>query len=180
MTPTLITAAIIIGATFLFIMFFSLLHKRDRKQKLAKQKIAFSELVARNQLEISEKEELNNYIIAIDKNKFQLVYLDFSGTDAEKIVIDLRKVKSVKVDTEENSIYEERKGKSILIEKQVIKLQLAISLNDPHLSPNFLPFYQMYKDGIQDFTTVKNRAEYWQNIIMSCHKQITDRSKQTA
>lgn len=165
MASTLFTAGLILGITFLFIFFFSLLHKKGKQKLLANQKTKFEDLVSTNNLTIFEKEQFENYLIAIDTLNAKLVYLNFSNTEEEAKVIDLQKIKTTKVDVEENSIYEDRKGKSVFVEKQNTKLQLELTPKDGSQAKELLTFYQVYKDGMLDFNKLKMRIEYWKDNI---------------
>jgi len=59
------------------------------------------------------------------------------------------------VDIEENSIYEDKKGKSVFVEKQISKLQLELASKDAGKSEELPTFYQLYKDGMVDFNKLK-------------------------
>lgn len=166
MTSTLLTAAIILGAIIVLIALFIYVVGKGHNKKVAKQSIVFKDAVLKNNLEISEKEEINHYVFAIDKVKHILLYFNFTNNNIDTTVIDLQKVKSVRVDTEENSIYEEKRGKSVLVEKQVTKVQVEINLEDNQQTQHLLPLYQ-YVDGVQDIGSVKKRAEHWHATIIS-------------
>ena len=145
MASTLFTACIILGLTFLFLFFFSLLHKNGRQKRLAEQQSKFERLVTAHNLTVSEKELFDKYIIAIDVQKGLLVHIDFSNTTDSTSLIDLHKMKTVKVNTEENSIYEEKKGKSYLVEKQLTKMQLELTPKDTNRQNNYCPFINCTK-----------------------------------
>jgi len=172
MASTLFTACIILGLTFLFIFFFSLLHKNGRRKTLVEQQSKFERLVTANNLNICEKELFDKYVIGIDVEKGLLVHIDFSNTPDSTRMIDLQKIKTVKVNTEEHSIYEEKKGKSFLVEKQLTKLQLELTPKDADQPKQLLPFYQLYKDGQHNFNGIKRRIEYWQENINNYLNQI--------
>jgi hypothetical protein len=163
MSETLFIAAIILGAIFIFIIFFVLLHKKGHNKKIARQKVVLADILWKNKLEISVQETINNYLIAIDKVNFILLYINFSKEKEEVILIDLWQIKAIKVTTEDNSIYEQRKGKPVLIDKQVSKLQLEITLVDVEAKANLI-LYE-YKDGVQNFLQIKRSANYWCDLI---------------
>lgn len=163
MTSTLFTAAIILGAVFIFIIFFSFLHKRGNNKKVAQQKLVFADIVWKNKLQISEKQSINNYLLAIDRINFALLYINFSSAKEEVVLIDLWKIRTVKVTTENNSVYEQRKGKSVLVDKQVNKLQLEITMIDNQPTANLVLFE--YRDGMQDFLKIKGYANHWAQLI---------------
>jgi hypothetical protein len=164
MASTLLTAGILLGITFLFIFLFSLLHKKGKNKALANRNAKFNALVAKNNLTIKEREEFEQYQIAIDTTNLKLLYLNFTATTEDVKVIDLQKIKTAKVDIEENSIYENRKGKSVFVEKHILKLQLAITSKDANQPIDLLTFYQ-YQDGMADFNKLKKRIEYWKDNI---------------
>lgn len=177
MSSALFTAAIVLGALFFFIIFFILLHKKGHNKKLARQKTIFADIVWKNKLEISERETINDYLLAIDKINFVLLYVNFGGQKEEVALIDLWNIKTVKVTTEDNSIYEQRKGKAVLIDKQVNKLQLEIALAE-NQKTNLVLFE--YKDGMQDFINIKQRANYWSQLINNSVKELPQSLRQIA
>ena len=132
---------------------------------MAEQQSKFERLVSANNLTISEKELFDKYVIAIDVERGLLVHIDFSNAEDSTRLIDLHTIKTVKVNTEENSIYEEKKGKPFLVEKQLTKLQLELTPKDTDQPKQLLPFYQLYKDGQHSFSSIKKRIEYWQRNI---------------
>lgn len=164
MASTLLTAGIILGVTFLFIFLFSLLHKRGKQKNIENQRASFANLVAANNLTIHEKEQFGHYMIAIDTLQRKLCYLNFSGNKEEVKVIDLQKTKETRVVIEENSIYENKKGKTVFVEKHVIQLHLEITSKMINESKELLVFYT-YHDGIVDYNRLKNRIEYWRDNI---------------
>jgi len=174
MAYILFTACIILGLTFLFIFFFSQLHKNGRRKRLTEQQSKFERLVTAHNLTVSEKELFDKYVIAIDVEKGLLVHIDFSDTIDSTKLIDLHKIKTVKVNTEENSIYEEKKGKSYLVEKQLTKMQLELTPKDTNQPKQLLPFYQLYKDGQHNFSGIKKRIEYWQENINNYLNQVVN------
>ena len=128
---------------------------------MATQKARFEYLLTENNLTIHEKEQFEHYLIAIDTVNRKLLYLNFSSEKEDIKVIDLQKTKTARVDVEENSIYEDKKGKSVFVEKHIMKLQLELTPKD---AKQLLPFYQ-YQDGMGDYNRLKNRIEYWRNNI---------------
>lgn len=176
MSETLSTLAIVLSVLFVFIILFVLLHKRGHNKKLAQQKLLFADTIYKNKLEISEKETINSYLLAIDKINFTLLYINFSGPEGEVVLIDLWRIRSAKVITEDNSVYEQRKGKSVLVDKQVSKLQLEVTLVDAPSKTNLVLFE--YKDGIQDFIYIKERADYWCRLINKSIQELAHPLKQ--
>lgn len=164
MASTLVTAGIILGITFLFIFFFSLLHKRGKQKALANQKASFENLVSANNLTINEKEQFEHYLIAMDTLNGKLLYVNFSSDKEDVKIIDLQKTKAARVDIEENSIYEDKKGKSVFVEKHITKLHLELTPKDVNQPKELLPFFQ-YEDGMIDYNRLKKRIEYWRDNI---------------
>jgi hypothetical protein len=174
MSSAILTAAIILGAVFLFIIFFILLHKKGSDKKLSRQKVIFADVVWKNKLEISEHETVNDVLIAIDKINFVLLYINFSSAKEEVSLIDLWTIKSVNVTTEDNCIYEQRKGKSVLIDKQVNKLQLELTLKENQKT--CLILYE-YQNGMHNFINIKQRANYWSQLINNSVKELPQHSR---
>ena len=144
MASTLFTAGIILGITFLFIFFFSLLHKEENKSRWQIKKQDLMTQFLQITLTINEKEQFEHYYIAIDTLNAKLLYFNFSSEEEDVKVIDLQKTKTARVDIEENSIYEDKKGKSVFVEKQIAKLQLELASKDAGKSEELLTFYQLY------------------------------------
>ena len=163
MYSTLITISIVLGILFVFIILFVLLHKRGHNRKLVQQNVIFTNAVYQNKLDISEKETVNGHMLAIDRTNFTLLYINFRGPKEEVFLTDLWQIQTVKVTAEDNAVYEQRKGKSVLVDKQVIKLQLELAFVDSQPKAN-LVLYE-YKDGMQDFVHIKGRADYWSSLI---------------
>jgi hypothetical protein len=175
MSSALFTAAIILGAVFIFIIGFTLLHKKGRDKKIAGQKTIFADIVWKNKLEISEKETINDYLLAIDKINFVLLYINFGQQKEEVTLIDLWNIKTAKVTTEDNCIYEQKKGKPVLVDKQVSQLQLEVTLAE---NKNVMLVLYEYKNGMQDFVHIKQRANYWSQTINNSVKELPHRSRQ--
>lgn len=178
MTSALFTAAIILGTLFIFIILFILLHKKGSNKKLVKQKLVFADIIWKNKLEIIERETINNYLLALDKVNFILLFIDFSQSKEEVVLTDLWQIKTVKVTTEDNSVYEQRKGKSVLVDKQVSQLQLEITLVDNQPKMN-LVLYE-YKDGMHEFVHIKSRADYWSHLINKAVLELPHPSKKNS
>jgi hypothetical protein len=175
MSSALFTAAIILGVVFIFIIGFTLLHKKGHDKKIARQNIIFADIVWKNKLEISEKETINDYLLAVDKTNFVLLYISFGQPKEEVTLIDLWNIKTAKVTTEDNCIYEQKKNKPVLVDKQVTKLQLEVT--SAGNKSEMLVLYE-YKNGMQDFVHIKQRANYWSQIINSSIKELPHRSRQ--
>lgn len=175
MSSSLFIASIILGTVFIFIVVFILLHKKRDRKKLARQKLVMADIVWKNKLEIGKKETINEYVLAIDKVNFVLLYINFRNEKEEVNLIDLWNIKTAKVATEDNSIYEQKKGKPVLVDKQVTGLQLEITLVEN--TKTNLVLYE-YKDGMHDFVHIKRRAHYWSELINNNVKELQRSSKE--
>jgi G3E family GTPase len=176
MASTLFTAATIVGVVFILIVLFIIYHKKEHNKKLAMQQVVFADVVWKNKLEIIEKESINNYLLAIDKLNFVLVYINFNDPKPEVQLIDLWNVKFVKVASEDNTVYEQKNGKTIVTDRQIVKLQLEVTLANDQSNYNLL-LYQ-YKDGMQDLMQIKKTANHWAGIINECVKALPHPAKQ--
>jgi hypothetical protein len=176
MSEALFTAVVMLGAIFIFIFLFVLLHKRGHHKKLAKQRVVLADVTWKNKLELGEQETINNHLLAIDNINFILLYINFCNEKEDVRLIDLWQIKSAKVTTEDTSIYEQRSGKSVLVDKKVIKLQLEITLADVTPKVN-LVLYQ-FSNGMQEFVQIKTRAEHWCQLITSAVQELPHPSKQ--
>jgi hypothetical protein len=106
-----------------------------------------------------------------------LLYINFSNAKEEVLLLNLWTIKAVKVTTDDNCIYEQKKGKQVLVDKQVSKLQLEVAL-DENKKAN-LVFYE-YKNGMQDFVHIKQRANYWSQLINNSVKELPQAGRETA
>jgi hypothetical protein len=66
--------------------------------------------------------------------------------------------------------YEQRKGKSILVDKRVSKLQIQVTLIDDQPVAD-LVLYE-YKNAIEDFIYIKKRADYWCHLISKAVEEL--------
>ncbi|WP_018614658.1 hypothetical protein [Segetibacter koreensis] len=175
MSSTLLIAAIILCTVFFFIIVFISLHRKGNNKKIARQKAAFADCVWKNKLEISEKETINDYLLALDEANFVLLYMNLSQEKEEAALIDLWKINTVNVTTEDTYVYEQRKGKPVQVDKLVSKLQIQVTLVDSQIKAN-LVLYE-YKDGMKDFSFIRKRADYWCQIINKAVQELPHPSK---
>ena len=175
MSSTLLIAAIILSTVFFFIIVFILLHQKAHNKKIAKQKAVFAGYVWKNKLEISEKETINDYLLALDDANFVLLYLNLRQEKEEAALIDLWQIKTVNVNTEDTCVYEQRKGKSVQVDKLVSKLQMQVTLVDSQKKAD-LVLYE-YKDGMKDFEHIRKRTDYWCQIINKALQELPHPSK---
>ena len=172
MDSTLLTAAILLGITFLLILLFSLAHKRGKKSDALKREAKLQDVVKNNNLQITEKEETAHFFIGLDVVKGVLIYISYFENKGVAEVIDLSKIKSAKVDEVENQTFEERNGKSVVVDSQVMTVQLEITIKDGAEARYSLPFYHMLYDSLVERTRLRARAEYWKDIISNNLKQM--------
>ena len=178
MLETLLTAAVVLGIVFIFIVVFILLHKRRDNRKLAKYKVVLADVVWKNKLDLAEQETINHCVIGIDKINFILLYINFSNDKEEVILLDLWQIKDLKVTTEDNNVYEQRKGKSVLVDKHVAKLKLAVTLIDVESKVDLILYQD--GDGMQDFLQIKKRAEYWLDLIAGMMEELPHPSQKSS
>ena len=174
MSSTLITAATVLAAAILFIIVFIIVHRVNHNKKLAHQKVIFADVVWKHKLEIAEKETINDYLLAIDNINFVLLYINFNKEKEGVKLVDVWNIKSVKVASVDNAVYEHRQGKPVLVDKQVVKLQIEVALLDGDDVDMVL--YE-YKDGVQDIGLVRDKAEQWCSLINSSIKELPQRAK---
>ncbi len=156
---TLITAAVIIVSLVIFVGLLNLLNKKAKHTRALRQENVFEALVWKNKLAIHQKEHINDYILAIDKLNFLLVYIDFS-MPKEAAIIDLWNVRSVKLITETTGLYEQKKQ------------QMQIVLEDSSLPTHTLVLYDLQLHGIGQFEPAKLRGEYWEELLQNCLKEL--------
>ncbi len=177
MNEALLTTVIILSGVFFFIYLFALRHKRAFKKKIAMQQNFLADIVWKNKLELSMQETINNNLLAIDKKHLIFLHINYRNDKEEVALIDLWQIKAVKITTEENSIYEQIKGKPVLIDKQVSKLHLEITLSDV-LQKTMLVLYNN-EDGMQDFVELKKRANHWCRLLNKALHELPHPARQT-
>lgn len=178
MLSSLYTVGVLFGITILFILLFTYLHRKAKRKSQSFQNSKFNALVKEHRLSVTEKETIGHYCIAIDNLNAKLLYIDFDNPEPVSSIIDLRQVKNARIASEEKSIYEEKKGRQVFLEKQLTKLELELIFNFPGESSK-LPFFQLHKEGLQQFTSFKTRAEYWQALINNYIHHLIPVSQQT-
>jgi hypothetical protein len=172
MISTLLTAALIVGVIFIFSFVFNWLHKKQQQKQLNRQNKILYAVIQQHNLRIHQKESINNYLLGIDKTNGLLLHLDFRNPPEEATLIDLHKVESAKLFSVESGIFVNKKGKVLLAEKRITKMQLAVTLKDISLQPIMLPLFQ-HEDGTQDLISLRRRGEYWQLVINSFVQQLS-------
>lgn len=172
MMSTLLTAGIIVFAVLLFIGLLKLLNNKAKRAKALKQETLFETLVWKNQLAIHLKEHINDYILAIDKLNFLLVYINFNQPKEEVVLIDLWKVQSAKLVTETTNFYAQKKEKAMLVEREIKKLQLEIVMKDTGQPLYSLDLYDLHQHGIQQLKLSRFRGQYWEALIQHCIKEL--------
>jgi hypothetical protein len=172
MISTLITAAIILGAIAIFVILFIMAHKKTHRKLLERQKVVFADCVWKSKLAISEKETINNHLLAIDQTNFILLYINFNEPKEVIYLIDLWNVKSVSLANGDNSMPEHGKDKSAFYDKQAGSVNLAVTLTE-NSQPDLRLYLYQYKDGIQDLVFIKGRAQYWLALINSCIRELS-------
>ncbi|HMO61490.1 MAG TPA: hypothetical protein PKC39_14750 [Ferruginibacter sp.] len=136
----------------------------QKKEKIERKK-TISEFIAANQLTLTEKEAFQNLFIAIDTNQEKLFYITYNNSGHESAILNLKCIKAAKVDSIEQNIYDEIKGRQVVVGRHVNKIQLQLSLKNNIEMLHYLPFYQAHVNGIDELNTLKKRAEYWQELI---------------
>jgi hypothetical protein len=65
--------------------------------------------------------------------------------------------------TEDESIYQQNKGMRILADKRVSKLKIHLTFISDQPDQEFV-LYE-YRNALEDYVTIKNRASYWCGVI---------------
>ena len=171
------TSAIIFGTVLIFIL-LRRSYVKGKSGKIARQKVLNASILIDNKLELTESENLNGYLIGIDRINFSLLYMNFLEEGSEPVLIDLSQIKKAQLYTEDVSIYEQNKGIRILADKQVSKLKLHIKFISDQPDQEFV-LYE-YRNALEDYVTIKNRASYWCGVINELAGEITSLAEQTS
>ena len=155
----------------MFIYFFSLLHRKSKEKRIALQQANFEKLVSTHQLVIDEQEVFDRYLLAIDRINGKFIYIDLHDKAEDEHIVDIHQIKGVKLINEENSIYEDKKGKSVLVEKLVTSLQLEIALKEGKVS-ELLTFFK-YGDAAGEYLRLFERVTIWKDNLTALLKKTT-------
>ena len=98
-------------------------------------------------------------------------YINFNVPKEEVVLIDLFQIRTIKVISEDNNVYYQRKWKSILLGRNGSKIGLEVTFVDEQPKANL--FLYEYKDGMQDLIHIKGRAEHWKGIIDNCVEELS-------
>ena len=161
----MLTAAILLGIIFLFIFLFSFLHQWGRKKETLERQAKLQGLVTLNQLQLFEEEETRQFLIAIDKVNAKLIYIGYYENKGEVVMIDLREIKSVKVEEVENQPFAEKKEAPAGAGSFVAKVQLVLTGRNGADVTYRLSFYQMLYNAIDEKARMKTRAQYWREVV---------------
>lgn|GEM_PF-6856204 len=126
-----------------------------------------AEIIATNNSTVTEKEELANYSIAVDKKKGKLFSIEFDSRAKGKAELkDLQNIKSAKADyVEDNNICEGQKRKPVSPGTHISKVQLALTPKGSNQPKYYFTFYHALLNGIDETNTLKRRAQHWQERV---------------
>jgi hypothetical protein len=170
MASTLFTTAILFGIVVIFIFLFSRLERKGKATKIGLQNDLIDDIIFNKKLELTEKENINHYFLGIDKLNFSLLYLNFIQQDGGPVLIDLWKIKSVKLNTEDTFIYKQVKGKQVMVDKRAGILKIGVEFLEGSQHAD-LVLYD-YSTAVEDFVSIKNRAGYWCRLINKAIEEI--------
>jgi hypothetical protein len=165
MGSTIITAGILIGGTFLFIMLVMASHKRSKKNENQKKQSILNEMVSANGLVISAKEFLGQHLIAIDETNKAVMFVDAGNNGDTAVLIRMDKIKSSSVDVVAEQLFEERKGKKVSSGSRTALIQILLESKTPQTNHTPLVFYRAIINNIGERDYLKGRAEYWNQKI---------------
>jgi hypothetical protein len=169
MASTLYITGILFGIIILFTILFRRFHNKENAGKFTVQE-SIATFISDKKIEITEMETINNYLLAIDRVNFLLLYQDNRNLAGRPLLIDLWQVKTAKTCTEEDSIYEQKKGKPFLIDKRVNKLKIQLTFIDGQPGPDLVLFE--YRNAAEDFIQVKKRSDHWCQLITKATGEI--------
>ena len=160
MDGTLFIAAamvlIIVAAVLAFVLVAKNQSKKE-KQKIAQQ---LNDIAKRHNLHIGEQEQIKNRVIAMDKDKTTLIYID-SANDIHHL-IEIAEITKVEVAKKGKNISHDKRGK-LTREEHIDSIELALSIRNREVV--YLPFYVEVYDGILDMLPLKEKAEQWRQRI---------------
>ncbi|MCY1559425.1 hypothetical protein D9M68_964650 [compost metagenome] len=95
----------------------------------------------------------------------KLVYISYYEQNAPAEIIDLKDIRSAKVDVLEHHEFEERDGKSRVADRQTQVVQLVLPVKKENGEKYTLPFYQLIYDDIGDIPELKQKASRWEQVV---------------
>lgn len=163
MTYTLITAALVIGAIIIITTIFNKIHSKQQQHNSALRRRILESTISENKLTLTESEEINGHLIAIDEAADKLIHFTLHEA-GNAIILNLKQLKSIQADVEETGIYETKKGKSIMTDKHVTLIQLRVTFKDSKRAVQQLPIYR-YEDGMHELVACKASAKKWEKLV---------------
>lgn len=163
MDGTFLIAGGIVLFIIIIIILFVVSTKKQRIKSEQQLENLLHELAQIYKLDIGEKELIGKRVIALDKQKTTLIFIDehTKATD----VIQLHDITGCIV-LKEGVKFNTRGGNGKpAIEEHVNSIHLELHLKG---GVNLiLPFYTEIQDGIMEMLPLKQKAEKWKNIIVS-------------
>lgn len=169
MNPTILTALLLLAAIAVLYLSLVVFYKKAHDKNAAKRKVIFADIAWKNKLEINERETIGHYSLGIDLKNFFLLHVDFSNEEPRVTLLDLWKIQSASLSSDEKNLYEQKNGQPVLAEKQLQKMDIDIRMKggDAKLE---LPLFRHYDGTGED--SVREKAKYWMELIDSTLKEL--------
>ena len=176
MTATELTTAIILGIVLIFTILIRRSHINVKSKKIAREKALIAATIIDNKLELTETENINGYLIGIDKINFLLLYLNFMEEGSAPVLFDLWEIKKAELIIEDESRFEVKNGNRVLGEKQVSKLKIKIAFSGDQPDQEII-LYE-YRNALEDYVVIKKSAAYWCRLINEITREISSSAGQ--
>lgn len=150
---------LVIAAAILAFIYVGRQQTKKEHQQIHQQ---LEEIADRHNLQIGHKEKLRSRIIALDKDKTTLLYLDCKQ-DVHHL-LHLAEITSVTVEKRGKNIRTKLKTGKSSIEEHIDSIDLAVRIKNKETIS--LPFYIAIYDGILEMLPLKAKAEEWKDLIM--------------
>lgn len=153
-TSFVIVCLILVGSVFIPFFLFNAAGKKTAK----KIGIKVKEVIAKNNLNISDSETWGDTYIGMDTNQRKFLYLKFKASENLEELVDLDTIDTCQ-------IAEKRKVVKVNDKKELILEILALEILQKNGDNLLLNFYSMNEDRTEDFEHA--RAEKWKAILNS-------------
>lgn len=162
MDGTMWIAIVIVGFITLMMVLVAIKSKSVATKRKLEMLDTFNRIVADEKLFISQKEILNNKILAIDETQKIAVFVVNHG-EVKYDIIQLEMISDCKIKSMGSKLTEKKKNGRTMSEEYVNEIYL--SLIAANKSVKDVPIYNEVQDGVLEKMTLIDVADKWRSII---------------
>lgn len=163
-TSFVIVCLILVGSVFIPFFLFNSAGKKNAKRFGVKVK----EVIAKNNLNISDSENWGDTYIGMDTNQRKILYLKFKASENLKELVDLDTMQTCQI-AEKRKVVKINDKKELILEK--LDLEILLKNSESLL----LNFYDINEDRTEDYEL--QRIEKWKAMILAVHKKNLSENK---